>query len=31
VIIGTAAEPEPLVRAFLIREKRVEEVELTVV
>jgi [CysO sulfur-carrier protein]-S-L-cysteine hydrolase len=31
VIVGTAAEPQPKVRAFTIRDERVEEVELTVV
>jgi [CysO sulfur-carrier protein]-S-L-cysteine hydrolase len=31
VIVGTATEPEPRVRAFMIRDKQVEEVVLTVV
>ncbi len=31
VIVGTAAEPEPLVRAYTIRDQRVEEVPLKVV
>jgi [CysO sulfur-carrier protein]-S-L-cysteine hydrolase len=31
VIVGTATEPQPKVRAFTIRDEQVEEVELTVV
>jgi [CysO sulfur-carrier protein]-S-L-cysteine hydrolase len=31
VIVGTAAEPEPLVRAYTIRDQRVEEVPLELV
>ncbi len=31
VIVGTAAEPEPLVRAYTIRDQRVAEVRLSIV